>query len=435
MPPPLALVMVALLERCENMHYEHGLQVTLVLLQTLDSLLCQRTVARPDDHQSPRAIALQAATAPLVCGVGRAYGALLSLLQSTAASPCRSIAECSARLMRAVVASARELDADRIAEPSEVQEQRSVASGAEAAMAGMLRGEEASDGNGTMSNTRRSMVGKPIKQVQTAALSSGLLLEHLGVALALDAGDSQRGPGAHQRAWATQLSRRLVATWCTNHDDAHELLARVLPPPILAYLHGLSPAVPKQTPERASVATDATMQQGSSSGLNDTSRQQLGKHKKSEGPPPPQSFASMQPQQRSQVQFDSVVARNLWRISIGGEAGAVVAATNVDEAADAVAAALSRSGEPIVADFGALFSAVERSHRSIWCHWGAETRRELREALNNESAALASARQHLGGGPVAWNHRQFRCQYPSLCAPRAFPRPRTARGRCEHRQC
>ena len=142
-------MMVALLERCENMHYEHGLQVTLVLLQTLDSLLCQRMIARPGDDQSPRAIALQAATAPLLCGIGRAYGALLSLLQSTAASTCRSIAECSARLMRAVVASAHEPTANHV-EPREMQQQSSAASGAEAVMAGMLRGQESAKDTDTV---------------------------------------------------------------------------------------------------------------------------------------------------------------------------------------------------------------------------------------------------------------------------------------------
>ncbi|KAE9602255.1 putative DnaJ domain-containing protein [Lupinus albus] len=81
------------------------------------------------------------------------------------------------------------------------------------------------------------------ESMRDASLRDGALLRHLLHALFLPAGERR------------EVSRQLVALWADSYQPALELLSRILPPGLVAYLHTRSDGVPAEdtNPEESSI--------------------------------------------------------------------------------------------------------------------------------------------------------------------------------------
>ncbi|KAF5482079.1 hypothetical protein F2P56_002674 [Juglans regia] len=81
------------------------------------------------------------------------------------------------------------------------------------------------------------------ESMRDAALRDGALLRHLLHAFFLPAGERR------------EVSRQLVALWADSYQPALELLSRVLPPGLVAYLHTCSDGVPSEDASREASLT------------------------------------------------------------------------------------------------------------------------------------------------------------------------------------
>jgi len=65
-------------------------------------------------------------------------------------------------------------------------------------------------------------------------------------------------------------------------------------------------------------------------------------------------------------------------------------------------------------NFRVMFHTITQDHKLPDLIWNQQTRREMRAALESELASFDTAVRDLGAGNVAWNHQQFKIEYPSL---------------------
>lgn len=65
-------------------------------------------------------------------------------------------------------------------------------------------------------------------------------------------------------------------------------------------------------------------------------------------------------------------------------------------------------------NFRIFFHTITQDHKLPDLIWNQATRRELRAALETELRGFEAAVRDMGLGGVAWNHQQFRVEYPSL---------------------
>jgi hypothetical protein len=65
-------------------------------------------------------------------------------------------------------------------------------------------------------------------------------------------------------------------------------------------------------------------------------------------------------------------------------------------------------------NFRVMFHTITQDHKLPDLIWNQQTRREMRSALEAELASFDTAVRDMGAGNVAWNHQQFKIEYPSL---------------------
>ncbi len=94
------------------------------------------------------------------------------------------------------------------------------------------------------------------------------------------------------------------------------------------------------------------------------------------------------------------------------------AGTNMDRLQSrinlAAATTINNKKGPLVENFRIFFHVLTKDHNLPDLIWSIQTRRELRIALESEIAVMRRETEARGLDGIAWNHQQFRVDYPSL---------------------
>ncbi|XP_043196340.1 dnaJ homolog subfamily C member 13-like isoform X3 [Amphibalanus amphitrite] len=224
------------------------------------------------------------------------------------------------------------------------------------------------------------------ERMQDLALAEGALPRHLHTALFTQSADGRLL--THR-----QLSRQLITLWCTGHQTATDLLARTVPPGLLAFLDS-EESVPADDVER----------------LNTRDNLQLATDQA--GRPVNPHLRALNQQIRNAEKFVEKhveVALQHWRTRMGYE-------KTTEEKVRERPVVLRRRRERVKSEknWRLFYYQFNRDHALPHLIWNFKTREELREALENEMRNFSTDRDLGGSVDISWNHTEFEVQYHCL---------------------
>ncbi|KFB50438.1 AGAP005771-PA-like protein [Anopheles sinensis] len=221
-------------------------------------------------------------------------------------------------------------------------------------------------------------------QMQTLALDEAALCRHLLVALYTPTNDSTMI--AHR-----QLSRHLVGLWITDSPEAMNLLKRIFPAGLLAFLES-EEAVPKEDVEEDRLNFRDNLKLAVQHSGNNTKRLNYLIEKHIEGIKHwGMNLLDVRQEKLQQAQKNRPIVlrnrRNQKKKAIG-EQGAV--------------------------NLPLFFYQFGKNHAMPNLIWNLKTREELRAALENELRQFTADKDLAGNMLVAWNYDEFEVQYACI---------------------
>ncbi|KAL4589683.1 hypothetical protein LXL04_002591 [Taraxacum kok-saghyz] len=278
------------------------------------------------------------------------------------------------------------------------------------------------------------------ESMRDAALRDGALLRHLLSALFLVPGERR------------EVSRQLVALWADSYQPALELLSRVLPPGLVAYLHTRSEGdVPEEDYPEGSIMSSRrrrllqqrknhTVKSVTSPRTNTLSSEPpftstgvtstvfTGENLSSELPSVDQSTIGASPDAQSVP--DNPLVESVVTNSVDLENASGVQNTELIAPAQIVIEDTPVGSGRLLLNWPEFWRAFSLDHNRADLIWNERTRQELRSALQSEVHKLDVEKERTedivpgGASPsdtnqdgqpqISWNYTEFSVRYPSL---------------------
>ncbi|XP_039045088.1 dnaJ homolog subfamily C GRV2-like [Hibiscus syriacus] len=278
------------------------------------------------------------------------------------------------------------------------------------------------------------------ESMRDAALRDGALLRHLLHAFFLPAGERR------------EVSRQLVALWADSYQPALDLLSRVLPPGLVAYLHTRPDGVPEESMQEGSLTSDAARQ------TNSGFHRVADNHQKSIADP---TFSQVLKQSSAAHTVESLNT-DAYSTGISQNGHSIISASNDYPSTNVRGVSETNASNSVFSDVNVIGShntglpapaqvvventpvgsgcllcnwpefwrAFSLDHNRADLIWNERTRQELREALQAEVHKLVLRRNGLKIFPgdatvesmsgqdsvprISWNYSEFSVSYPSL---------------------
>ncbi|XP_063386094.1 dnaJ homolog subfamily C member 13 [Cydia fagiglandana] len=221
-------------------------------------------------------------------------------------------------------------------------------------------------------------------RMQALALAEAALPRHLLTAL-------YAGARLHHR----HLARHLVALWLVDHAPAHNLLKRIMPSGLLAFLEST------EAPPAAALEADR---------INERDNLELAQ---ASVKPRAAHWEALERQVKyveKHLEHYATLALQHWAARAGGPARAA------RDAARERPVVLRRRRERLKssANWPLFYYQFHRDHALPNLIWNHTTREELRNALENELRAFTSDREVCGDTLTSWNHAELEVHYQCL---------------------
>ncbi|GAB0184323.1 dnaJ subfamily C member 13 [Grus japonensis] len=228
-------------------------------------------------------------------------------------------------------------------------------------------------------------------KMQDLALSEGALPRHLHTAMFTISTDQRMLTNR-------QLSRHLVGLWTAENKTAMNLLKRILPPGLLAYLDSADP-VPEKDADRMHVRDNlkiATDQYGKFNKVPEWQRL-AGK-------------AAKEVEKFAKEKVDLVLMH--WRDRMG--IAQKEDRNNMNIIQKPVILRKRRQRIKIEANWDLFYYRFLQDHARSNLIWNFKTREELRDTLESEMRAFNIDRELGSANVISWNHQEFEVKYDCL---------------------
>ncbi|XP_053811379.1 dnaJ homolog subfamily C member 13 isoform X1 [Vidua macroura] len=228
-------------------------------------------------------------------------------------------------------------------------------------------------------------------KMQDLALSEGALPRHLHTAMFTISTDQRMLTNR-------QLSRHLVGLWTAENKTAMNLLKRILPPGLLAYLDSADP-VPEKDADRMHVRDNlkiATDQYGKFNKVPEWQRL-AGK-------------AAKEVEKFAKEKVDLVLMH--WRDRMG--IAQKEDRNNMNIIQKPVILRKRRQRIKIEANWDLFYYRFVQDHARSNLIWNFKTREELRDTLESEMRAFNIDRELGSANVISWNHQEFEVKYECL---------------------
>ncbi|KAJ8336734.1 hypothetical protein SKAU_G00379540 [Synaphobranchus kaupii] len=222
-------------------------------------------------------------------------------------------------------------------------------------------------------------------KMQELALSEGALPRHLHTSMFTVSSD-------HRMLTNRQLSRHLVALWTAENPIAMNLMRRILPPGLLAYLDSPDP-VPEKQSDTMNVRDNVKLAADQCPYGKVPDWQRLA------------GRAAKQVENFAKEKMDVVLMH--WRDRMG-----IVQKENPNQ--KPVVLRKRRQRIKIEANWELFYYRFQQDHARSELIWNLKTREELREALDGEIRAFGVDRELGSTSVISWNHQEFEVMYECL---------------------
>ncbi|XP_063063073.1 dnaJ homolog subfamily C member 13-like isoform X1 [Engraulis encrasicolus] len=228
-------------------------------------------------------------------------------------------------------------------------------------------------------------------KMQDLALSEGALPRHLHTAMFTISADQRMLTNR-------QLSRHLVGLWTAENPTAMNLLKRILPTGLLAYLDSTDP-VPEKDVDRMHIRDNvkiATDQYG---------RNKVPEWQRVAGK------AAKEVEKFAKEKADLVLMH--WRDKMG-IAQKEQDRNNLNPNQKPVILRKRRQRIKIESNWELFYYRFQLDHARSNLIWNLKTREELRDALEGEMRAFSVDRELGSANVISWNHQEFEVKYECL---------------------
>ncbi|XP_058409068.1 dnaJ homolog subfamily C member 13 isoform X1 [Diceros bicornis minor] len=223
-------------------------------------------------------------------------------------------------------------------------------------------------------------------KMQELALSEGALPRHLHTAMFTISSDQRMLTNR-------QLSRHLVGLWTADNATATNLLKRILPPGLLAYLDSSDP-VPEKDADRMHVRDNVKI-----------AMDQYGKFNKVPEWQRLAGKAAKEVEKFAKEKVDLVLMH--WRDRMG-----IAQKENINQ--KPVVLRKRRQRIKIEANWDLFYYRFGQDHARSNLIWNFKTREELRDSLESEMRAFNIDRELGSANVISWNHHEFEVKYECL---------------------
>lgn len=220
-------------------------------------------------------------------------------------------------------------------------------------------------------------------QMQELALTEGALPRHLISSLYTPREN-------HHSLAQCKISQQLVALWLTDHENATNLLSRIFPKGLLAFLESTD-TVPVGAEIELEVRDNLKLAQ-----IHAAKNQRI-----------PQLAKKLEQLKIIEKQFEDILVH--WGAQLGYD-------KKRQDKIRLAPVVLRKSRQRIksTANWPFFYYNFHRDHSLANLIWNHQTREELRMALDKEVRAFESDRELSSGNLIAWNYAEFEVSYPSL---------------------
>ncbi|XP_068620055.1 dnaJ homolog subfamily C member 13 [Battus philenor] len=233
-------------------------------------------------------------------------------------------------------------------------------------------------------------------KMQSLALAEAALPRHLLAALYQPAGQPAR---LHLR----HLARHLVALWLVEHAPAHDLLRRIMPSGLLAFLEST------ETPPAAALQDEQ---------VQERDNLQLAQATVKPRAPHWEALERQVKYVEKHIEHYASLAMQHWaqraRSITGGGASGAAGAPGAEKRERPVVLRRRRERLKSTANWPLFYYQFHRDHALPNLIWNHTTREELRNALENELRAFTSDREVAGNVLISWNHAELEVHYQCL---------------------
>ncbi|KAG8516257.1 DnaJ subfamily C member 13, partial [Galemys pyrenaicus] len=223
-------------------------------------------------------------------------------------------------------------------------------------------------------------------KMQELALSEGALPRHLHTSMFTISSDQRMLTNR-------QLSRHLVGLWTADNATAANLLKRILPPGLLAYLDSSDP-VPEKDTDRMHVRDNVKI-----------AMDQYGKFNKVPEWQRLAGKAAKEVEKFAKEKVDLVLMH--WRDRMG-----IAQKENINQ--KPVVLRKRRQRIKIEANWDLFYYRFGQDHARSNLIWNFKTREELRDSLESEMRAFNIDRELGSANVISWNHHEFEVKYECL---------------------
>ncbi|XP_034517714.1 dnaJ homolog subfamily C member 13 [Ailuropoda melanoleuca] len=228
-------------------------------------------------------------------------------------------------------------------------------------------------------------------KMQELALSEGALPRHLHTAMFTISSDQRMLTNR-------QLSRHLVGLWTADNATATNLLKRILPPGLLAYLDSSDP-VPEKDADRMHVRDNVKI-----------AMDQYGKFNKVPEWQRLAGKAAKEVEKFAKEKVDLVLMH--WRDRMGIAQKEDRNNMNINQ--KPVVLRKRRQRIKIEANWDLFYYRFGQDHAKSNLIWNFKTREELRDSLESEMRAFNIDRELGSANVISWNHHEFEVKYECL---------------------
>uniref|UniRef100_A0A8C8CS59 J domain-containing protein n=1 Tax=Oncorhynchus tshawytscha TaxID=74940 RepID=A0A8C8CS59_ONCTS len=222
-------------------------------------------------------------------------------------------------------------------------------------------------------------------KMQELALSEGALPRHLHTSMFTVSSDQRMLTNR-------QLSRHLVGLWTAENPIAMNLLKRILPTGLLAYLDSLDP-VPEKDVDRMHIRDNVKI------ATDQFGRQKVPDWQRVAGK------AAKEVEKFAKEKADIVLMH--WRDKMG-----IAQKENPNQ--KPVILRKRRQRIKIEANWELFYYRFQLDHARPNLIWNLKTREELRDALEGEMRAFGVDRELGNASVISWNHQEFEVKYECL---------------------
>ncbi|KAJ8268464.1 hypothetical protein COCON_G00136360 [Conger conger] len=222
-------------------------------------------------------------------------------------------------------------------------------------------------------------------KMQELALSEGALPRHLHTSMFTVSSDQRMLTNR-------QLSRHLVALWTAENPTAMNLMKRILPNGLLAYLDSTDP-VPEKQRGTMNIRDNVKLATDRGGCGNAPEWQRLA------------GRAAKEVERFAKEKMDLVLMH--WRDRMG-----IAQKENPNQ--KPVVLRKRRQRIKIEANWELFYYRFQQDHARSDLIWNLKTREELREALDGEIRAFSVDRELGSTSVIAWNHQEFEVKYECL---------------------